>query len=179
MKVKGVGFDIVVAMDDMRGIGVKGDLPWSLPGDMAYFRSLTLATHLPRAQNALIMGRKTWESLPAKFRPLPGRLNVVLSRQPAYEAKGALVFPSLNEALLDLDKERDEKKVDRLFVIGGAALYQEALLHERCQKAYITEVKGDFSCDCFLAALPSNWKKIHESEWHQDQNISFSFCIYC
>lgn len=71
---------LVVAVDEVGGIGKGKALPWKLPGDMAYFKELTSRTHDPARQNAVIMGRTTWESIPPKFRPLPGRINVVLSR---------------------------------------------------------------------------------------------------
>ena len=76
---------VVAATKDEMGIGLDGALPWRLPKDMAYFKAVTSRVDEPGARNAVIMGRKTWESIPAKFRPLPGRLNVVLS------ASGALV----------------------------------------------------------------------------------------
>lgn len=76
----GVGLQLVVAVERSGGIGKAGTLPWSLPGDMAYFRELTSKTRDPARQNAVIMGRKTWESIPDKHRPLKGRLNIVLSR---------------------------------------------------------------------------------------------------
>lgn len=73
-------FQIVVAATRKLGIGKAGTMPWKLPGDMAYFKELTMRTADPAKQNAVVMGRKTWESIPPKFRPLPGRVNVVLSR---------------------------------------------------------------------------------------------------
>lgn len=73
-------FQIVVAATRKLGIGKGGTMPWKLPGDMAYFKELTSRTADPAKQNAVVMGRKTWESIPPKFRPLPGRVNVVLTR---------------------------------------------------------------------------------------------------
>lgn len=77
-------FSLVVASTQKGGIGLNGNLPWKkIPGDMAFFRKVTSTTTDPTLQNAVIMGRKTWESIPSKFRPLPGRLNVILTRQEA------------------------------------------------------------------------------------------------
>ena len=73
----------VVAASEQLGIGSGGQLPWRLPGDMAAFKRITTTTMTPGRENAVVMGRKTWESIPARFRPLPGRVNIVLSRHPA------------------------------------------------------------------------------------------------
>ena len=84
-------FQLVVAATRKLGIGKHGSMPWKLPGDMAYFKELTSKTADSSKQNAVIMGRKTWESIPLKFRPLPGRINVVLTRNAAgHENSSAL-----------------------------------------------------------------------------------------
>eukprot|EP01045_Picozoa_sp_COSAG04_P048030 COSAG04_NODE_18218_length_448_cov_1.017192_1_plen_105_part_10 len=103
MKTQPFSFDLVVAMDAKRGIGIEWRLPWHLPGDMAYFRSLTMATHVPRAKNAVLMGRRTWESIPERFQPLPKRRNVILTRQTDYAASEADVFADFESALADLE----------------------------------------------------------------------------
>lgn len=74
------GFQMVVAYENSRGIGLRGDMPWKLPKDMAYFKTLTSSVKNSGKQNAVVMGRTTWESIPAKFRPLKGRMNIVISR---------------------------------------------------------------------------------------------------
>jgi dihydrofolate reductase len=79
-------FHVVVAASENGGIGVNGQLPWRLKGDMAFFKALTSGTHGPPGRRAVIMGRKTWESIPPSFRPLAGRTNVVLTRDPGYAA---------------------------------------------------------------------------------------------
>jgi len=118
-------------------IGIDNRLPWHLPADMAHFRRQTQG-------QAVIMGRKTWDSLPPRFRPLPGRRNLVLTRQPGWEADGAEGCGSLDEALERLCG------VEKAFVIGGAELYALALPMARW--LVLTEVAGDFAGDAFFPA---------------------------
>ena len=105
---------LIAAMARGRVIGREGRLPWHLPEDLAHFRAATRG-------HAVVMGRKTWDSLPARFRPLPGRRNLVVTRNPAWHAEGADVAQSLDEALARVSGD------DRVFVIGGAELYATAL----------------------------------------------------
>jgi dihydrofolate reductase/thymidylate synthase len=127
-------FAIVVATDDSYGIGKDGTLPWKLKEDMRHFKELT--TSGPE-MNSVIMGRKTWESIPAKFRPLPGRVNVVLSKS-NYDG-ASTVRASLDEAL--------QVPAGKVFVIGGGAIYEEAIQHPLCTELWITRVSGSFNCD--------------------------------
>jgi dihydrofolate reductase len=118
-------------------IGIGNRLPWHLPADLAHFRRQTQG-------QAVIMGRKTWDSLPPRFRPLPGRRNLVLTRQPGWEADGAERCSSLAEALERL------RGIAKAFVIGGAELYTLALPMARW--LVLTEVAGDFEGDAFFPA---------------------------
>lgn len=117
------------------GIGRANDLLWRLPEDMARFKALTLG-------HPVIMGRKTWESLPAKFRPLPGRRNIVLSRDSGLQFAGAEVFGTLDQALAAC--------VDaaQVFVIGGAQIYAEAMPF--ADRLELTEIDADFEADVFF-----------------------------
>ncbi|KAJ1616002.1 dihydrofolate reductase-like domain-containing protein, partial [Pavlovales sp. CCMP2436] len=135
---------VVAACRKTLGIGAEGALPWRLPADLKYFKQLTTSTRDPLRLNAVVMGRKTWESLPPKMHPLPGRLNVVLSRTPEPELRASLALPvgvlvasSLDAALALLGADGE---VENVFVIGGAAVYAEALRSERLQRAYVTFV---------------------------------------
>ena len=101
---------LIVACAENRVIGIDNSMPWHLPGDFKYFKATTLG-------KPIIMGRKTWDSL---GRPLPGRLNIVVSRQPGLELAGAEVFASLEEALVRADQWAREQGVDELMLIGGA-----------------------------------------------------------
>ena len=134
-----MAFDVVVAHDLNQGIGINNALPWQCKPDMAYFKSLTTGSNGSQ-ENAVIMGRKTWESIPEKFRPLPGRRNIVLSKtQPVIN--GAIVASSLESALEKADP------AGKTFVIGGGKLYQEAIEHENCKTLHITKIFTSFDCD--------------------------------
>ncbi|MBK9071281.1 MAG: dihydrofolate reductase [Myxococcales bacterium] len=144
-------FACVVAMDAARGIGRHGDLPWPpLKGDLQHFARLT-TTASPGRMNAVIMGRKTWASLPDKYRPLPRRHNVVISRQPQLLPPGTLAATSLPDALA---KAAGLPTCDQIFVVGGGQIYAEAVTHPRCQHIYLTEIDATYDCDTTLVALP-------------------------
>jgi len=122
-------------------IGRDGELPWHVPEDMARFRALTNGA-------TVVMGRRTWESLPPKFRPLPGRRNVVLSRDPAYDAPGAEVGATLASALAVADGE--------CWVIGGAAVYRDAMTH--ADRLAITDIDGDYGGDVYAPEIGVAWQ---------------------
>lgn len=114
-----------------RALGKGGDLLFKIPEDLAYFRSVTKG-------RPVIMGRKTWESLPDTSRPLPGRANIVITRQKDFEAIGAAVVPSVEEALAIA---RASEGADEIFVIGGGEIYREAMPHT--SRLYLTLVDDD------------------------------------
>jgi dihydrofolate reductase/thymidylate synthase len=142
-------FSVVVAVcKGSRGIGAGGQLPWRLRSDMQYFKQLTRSTSDATKRNAVIMGRKTWQSIPTKFRPLDDRVNVVLSRNP--EAKkeldlpeGVVVAESLEKALELLAEDAELGcTIENVYVIGGGSVYAEALaLKQSCAKLYVTEIE--------------------------------------
>lgn len=131
-------------------IGRGETLPWRLGADMRRFRALTLG-------KPVIMGRKTWESLPR--RPLPGRLNIVLTRQPEYEAAGAIVCADFGEAVEIAREQAAEDGVGEVCVIGGADLFALAL--PRAQRVYLTEVDGDPEGDVVMPPLDeTGWREV-------------------
>ncbi|MDO8185552.1 dihydrofolate reductase [Conexibacter sp. JD483] len=153
---------IVVAHAANGTIGRDGDLPWRLPSDLRQFRAITHG-------GTVVMGRRTWESIPARFRPLPGRRNVVLSRDPAYAPDGAELFGSLAEALAACDHD--------CFVIGGSATYAEALpLAQRC---YITHVEGDVEGDAVFPLLDADeWTCVEAGETREENGHRFAFRVH-
>ena len=162
---------VVAACKQSRGIGVSNQLPWRLRGDMQYFKQLTRSTRDPTKQNAVIMGRKTWESIPEKMRPLGDRLNVVISANPAArELYGmgdkVLLATSLGDALQQLCEGDYAASVESVFVIGGSSVYAEAVdLPQLCERVYYTEVSkhaplrdanGESAPPACAASLPAH-----------------------
>jgi dihydrofolate reductase len=144
-------------------IGNNNALPWHLPEDMAHFKRTTLGC-------PVIMGRKTWESLPARFRPLPGRLNVVLTRQPNWSALGALCAHSLPEACALCPENSD------VWVIGGAELYVQAL--PLACSAVITEIDASFKGDAFAPQFGPEWREATRERHVSTTGLKFSFVTY-
>lgn len=141
---------IVAACKSNQGIGVNGTLPWKIPGDMAFFKKITIETNETNKQNVVIMGRKTWESIPGRFRPLSGRLNVVVSTTLQNLPSGVHVAKSFDDAIQLLNSDDLKDCFESVFIIGGASLYKLALESPFCYRIYLTEVFKDFACDTFL-----------------------------
>ncbi|TFK77120.1 hypothetical protein BDN72DRAFT_754446 [Pluteus cervinus] len=121
---------IIVAASKANGIGRHGSLPWRLPKEMKYFARAT-SEAAEGKQNAVVMGRKTWESIPNKFRPLGKRLNVVISRNAAYSlcAEGPRLASDLTDAVKQLD-DATPVPIDKTFIIGGATIYEQSIALE-------------------------------------------------
>ena len=144
-------------------IGKDGALPWHLPEDLAHFKRLTLGW-------PVVMGRKTWDSLPARFRPLPGRPNIVVTRQPDWKDTGALAAPSLAGAL-ELCGQAEEA-----WVIGGAQIFADAApLADRIE---VTEIAQDFDGDVFAPTLGPEWFEAAREDRVSSTGLNFSFISY-
>lgn len=168
------GFAIVVAIDSQRGIGLGGDMPWRLPGDMAYFKRITSEAANGK-RNAVIMGRKTYASIPPRFRPLAGRLNVVLSRSPQSLDDGVLGARSLDEALSLLAGRED---IHQVFVIGGGEVYGQAIAHPLCQTLYVTQIHAEFGCDTHFPAFESGFERVTQSPPQSDNGVEYVFEVF-
>lgn len=125
-------------------IGHNNTLPWHLPEDLAHFKATTLG-------QPVIMGRKTWDSLPVKFRPLPGRMNIVVTRQTDWQSDGAHVVHSVDEALQACPTEAQP------WVIGGAELYRLAM--PLATRVVVTEIDADYEGDAFAPELDATWQE--------------------
>lgn len=172
-----ISFNIIVAVDSKFGIGKSGRLPWNLPQDMKHFKSITTKVHATGKQNAVVMGRKTWESLPAKFRPLPTRLNVVISRQSDLSLPDGVIKTKNFLEALDILKGMG-KKIGGVFVIGGAQVFAEALQHPDCQRIYLTKIEKQFACDTFFPEDLSQFREVNRSTTSTENDLPFYFCEY-
>lgn len=171
--------NIIVAIDIERGIGKAGDMPWHFPGELKHFKEVTTQTSFDQKQNAVIMGRKTWESIPEKFRPLPNRLNIVLTRNQEYVVpEGVYSAGSLEKALNVLERVELKDKVESIFVIGGQQVFEEALKYSQCQKLYITHIQKNFSCDTFFPPFENSFERESFSSCHNENSCTYYFTEY-
>lgn len=143
---------LIAALAENRVIGRDNQLPWHLPADLKHFKALTLG-------KPIIMGRKTWDSL---GRPLPGRLNLVVSRQPGLQLEGAEVFTSLAAALERAEAWAREEDAEELMLIGGAQLYELGLA--QADRLYLTRVGISPQGDAYFP-------EVTEADWHLSSAI--------
>lgn len=141
-----IPFSIIVAIDEESGIGRQGQLSWRIPGELKHFRDVTVG----EGNNAVIMGEVTWLSLPEKFRPLPQRENIVLS-------KTNTVYPGAKTAGSFDAAFALAAEADTVFVIGGASVYRQAMSLPNCRELFITRVKGGHNCDVFFPSIPADF----------------------
>ena len=144
-------------------IGINNTLPWHLPEDLAHFKRTTLGC-------PVIMGRKTWDSIPSKFRPLPGRTNVVVTRQENWNENGARPAKDLPEALQICEQN------EHVWVIGGAQIYAQTLPLAR--SVVVTEIGADFEGDAFAPELGPEWREVAREDLISAQGLPLSFVTY-
>ncbi len=155
-------FSIIVAHDENWGIGNDNTIPWKISEDMAHFRRITMNAE-PGKQNIVIMGRLTYESLPTKFRPLPGRINIVVSRT-LTQLDGSYISHSIAEALEKAKALQEEGAASDVYCIGGSQLYTEMIHHERCCRLYITQVNITVPCNAFFPKYTQQYQLHQASE---------------
>lgn len=150
---------LIVAMASNGIIGRDGQMPWHLSADLKHFKKITLGS-------PIIMGRKTFESI---GRPLPGRRNIIISRNPDYQQDGCLVFDSIETALTNCCQSADE-----IFIIGGSALYEATLQY--ADRIYVTEINQNFNGDTsFPAWNKTEWTETKREDVTDDSQVSFSY----
>ena len=146
-----------------RVIGKDGVMPWHLPEDLAHFKRTTL-------KYSVIMGRRTWDSIPSRFRPLPGRRNIVVTRQADWHHDGADRAADLGQALqLCADDAR-------VWIIGGAQIYAQAL--PLADELVVTEIDADFEGDAFAPALGPEWREVARDSLTTASGLRLAFITY-
>ena len=159
---------LIAALGKNRVIGKDNDLIWHLPADMKFFKETTIG-------HFVLMGRKNYESIPEKYRPLADRTNLIITRDTTYEAEGSHVFHSIDDAL----KFARSQNVEELFIIGGANIY--AQLIDEADQLYITHIDGEFEGDVFFPEIDmEKWEIISKKDRSLDERnpYNMSFCTY-
>lgn len=175
-----LAYSVIAAVSKNGGIGYKGDLPWRLKKEMQYFNRMTTQVKGDGVQNAVIMGRNTWQSIPDKYRPLKGRTNVVISETLNSVPEGVLLYSKLAEAITALCFN---PKVERLWVIGGSGLYNEAVSDTNCKYLYLTKIDQEFLCDTFFPDFDyKDFEEFNEPNvpigTQEENGIKYEFKVY-
>jgi dihydrofolate reductase len=163
--------NLIWAQARQRVIGHQGVMPWHLPEDLAHFKALTLG-------HPVVMGRKTWDSLPVRFRPLPGRTSVVITRQQNWQQNGVESAVSLPNALQICEqiKSSEGAQTAEVWVIGGAQIYAQALT--LAQRVEVTEIDAAIEGDAFAPALDAAWLETAREKHVSKTGLSYSFVTY-
>ncbi len=170
-------FNMIAAIDAKNGIGKNGRIPWCLSSDLGHFKEITVNTESKFKSNVVIMGRKTWESIPDKFKPLEGRINIVLTKNQN------LIFPSsvitaenLGAAFSSIEQQEDV--IENVFIIGGQQLYEEGINMKECKFLYLTELIQNFDCDTFFPEFKNIFKRVSSSDYLEESMITYNFSTY-
>lgn len=158
----------VVAMGRNRAIGKEGGMPWHMPADLAHFKHITMG-------KPMIMGRKTFESI---GKPLPGRDSIVVTRDPAWKASGAIVVPSIEKALEVAKSGATARGVHEIAVIGGGALYA-AMIHN-ADRLYVTELHDTFEADTYFPEIDAaEWSEVSREPHPADEKnrVAYDFVV--
>jgi dihydrofolate reductase len=163
--------NLIWAQAHNRVIGMNGTMPWHLPEDLAHFKRTTLGC-------PVIMGRKTWDSLPPQFRPLPGRSNIVITRQINWHEIGALPANNMLEALSICEHMSFilDPSPEQVWVIGGAQIYAEAL--PLAKRIVVTDIDANFEGDAFAPQLGAEWQEVARKAHISKTGLAFSFVTY-
>lgn len=154
---------IIVAVAPNNVIGRDNTLIWHLPADMKYFKEKT-------TNHCIITGRKNYESIPEKFRPLPNRTNIVITRQTEYKAPGAIVVDTLEKAIA---KAKEIEK-EEIFIIGGGEIFKQSM--EITDRLYLTKVEGNFEGDVFFPEFNlKEWKEVYREDCRADEKNKYDY----
>jgi dihydrofolate reductase len=170
-------FSLIAAVDKDFGIGKKNGIPWRLPEDTRHFAEVTTTVKQPGKMNAVVMGSRTWESLPLPHRPLRNRLNIVLSRDKNLNLpEGVILCKSLEEAMEIVEQNT---AIENVFIIGGGKVYEEAIKNPKCHAIFLTQLNQSFDCDTFFPRIDGAKFRLKErSEIKKNNGLEFEFLLY-
>lgn len=173
-----MNFTIIVAVDENNGIGLNNSIPFYIKDDLKYFKEITTKTYNDIKLNAVIMGYKTYNTLP--YKKLQNRLNVVLTNnKDKIFSQDIIVKYSLDDALVYLN---NLKIIENVFIIGGSQIYNLAIKSPYCNKILLTKIYGNFNCDTFFPQINNNIFVLYkQSETHNNEkdNVKYKFLEYC
>lgn len=185
-------FYLILARDSKNGIGKDGKLPWRLKKDMQFFKKITTSKDLAETEqefglqssilrtsitrNSIIMGRKTYFSIPEKYRPLPGRYNIVLTSSEDFVCGPDVQSIGSVDVLKSFESYGKQDYYQ--FIAGGSSVYNEFFSLKETTRIYLTEVAGDFKCDTFINDFPEEFKEISCSEDFVENDITFRFKLF-
>lgn len=168
--------NLIYAKSKNNIVGNQGALPWHIPEDLVYFNTMTRGA-------PVVMGSKTWTSLPDRFKPLPGRFNTVMTTNPflvsEIVSKGAVAFGDKNNQDIKsvIRYFKDTHRHPQIWIIGGSAIYAQALPY--ANYAYVTEIDAEYLGDTFAPVLdPSNWVKMSNKQMISKSGPLLNFCLY-
>ena len=156
---------MIVATARNGAIGRENTLPWRISGDLQFFKRVTMG-------KPVVMGRKTFESI---GRPLPGRENIVITRNPDWNAEGVHAVPSLEEALQLADSVAERENVAEIMVIGGAQIYRQAM--PVAARLYVTEVGAEVPGDAFFPEIGSEWQEVSRDCYPASERDEYNYCL--
>ncbi|EDW81080.1 uncharacterized protein Dwil_GK11864 [Drosophila willistoni] len=153
-------FNLIVAVCENSGIGLKGDLPWRIRSELKYFSNTTKRRLDSSKRNVVIMGRKTYFGVPPSKRPLPDRVNVILSSTLKSNElpNEVLIYSSLEGAMQELEKQKDQ--IENVWIVGGSSVYAESMASPRCHRLYLTKIYAEFECDTFFPKIPESFREV-------------------
>ena len=173
-----MSFQVIAACCNKNGIGKDNKIPWFLSGELNYFKHVTNFTNTPIKKNVVVMGRKTWESIPEKNRPLCGRINIVLTKREEYDVpRDVFTCGSLEKVFPLLDTIHNSSKTN-VFLIGGGSIYNECIQKRLCSKIYLTKIYKKYDCDVFFPEIPSNFSLVSVSDFCEEQGIYYRKFVY-
>ncbi len=167
-------FKIIVAYDKNRGIGLNNTLPWKIKADMEYFKNITTLTKNKKKTNVVIMGRKTWLSIPVKFRPLKNRINIILSK--TLSDPNLIIMRSIDDVLNYV--LTNKKKIESCFVIGGETIYKQFLNENLVSTIYATEIDEIYGCDTFFPIINRFKERVNLPDNGREEHNGFDFVKY-